>query len=464
MLSNSNPNSDFLPPVQDDEFLPPITRWTTFGGLFIVLVVGLAIPLASIAKYKETVKAQATVRPAGELRIVQAAAEGPVREVLVKGNQVVKQGDVIATIDNSRLQTKKSQLQSNTQQAQLQLAQVNAQVSALNSQMRAETDRISRSVAAAEAELGGHRWNYRDKQATVVAEVKEAEANLRSVEAALGAARSKQNRYQSIAQEGAISQNQLEEAQLEAKQQGQAVAATQAKLQRAKAALNPSHAEVAIATERIAQEEAAGFVNLATLDKERQALIQQRIEVSKQLELNARELQQVNIDLSQTTITATADGTISRLNLRNPGQTVAAGEEIAQIVPTSAPLEVKAAVAPDDKGKVKLGQTVQMRVSACPYPDYGVLEGNVSQISQDTTKPSAGSAATGTSATSASSQTGSAGPAFYEVTIKPQSLTLGQGKKQCSLQLGMEGRADIIAREETVLQFLLRKARLITNA
>ena len=49
------------------------------------------------------------------------------------------------------------------------------------------------------------------------------------------------------------------------------------------------------------------------------------------------------------------------------------------------------------------------------------------------------------------------------VTIEPEKLSLGRGKNLCSLQLGMEGRADIIAREETALQFLLRKSRLMTD-
>ena len=52
---------------------------------------------------------------------------------------------------------------------------------------------------------------------------------------------------------------------------------------------------------------------------------------------------------------------------------------------------------------------------------------------------------------------------FYEVTIEPEYLSLGKDNNQCTLQLGMEGRADIITREETVLKFLLRKARLLTD-
>ena len=457
MVSNSK---DFLPPAQTNEFLPPISHWTTFGGLFIIAAVGLALPLASVAKYKETIKAQASIRPAGELRVVQAATEGQVIDISVKENQPVKKGDVIATIDDSRLQTKKSQLQSSIGQAQQQLVQINAQISALNSQIGAETDRINRTVASAVAELSRRQRDYQDRQITTAAEVEEAQANLKSVEAALNAARSKRNRYQSVAKQGALSKDQLEEAQLAVHQQQQAVEAAQARVQTVKAALNPSSAEVAIARQQIAQEQAAGEATLAKLNQEKQALLQQHIEISKQLQRDSRELQQVETDLSQTIISAPTNGILFKLNLRNSSQTVQPGEEIAQIAPSDVPLRVKAAVSPQEVGKLKKGQKVQMRVSACPYPDYGTLKGVVSQISGDTLKPQ-GDGATAT-ATASNPKEGLAA-AFYEVTIEPESLSLGRGKKQCSVQLGMEGRADIVSREETVLKFLLRKARLITD-
>ncbi|MEA5628242.1 HlyD family efflux transporter periplasmic adaptor subunit [Nostoc sp. UHCC 0251] len=499
MVSNTN----FLPPIQTNEFLPPISRWTNFGGIFILCVLGLAVPVAAITKYKVTVAGQAVVRPAGELRIVQAATEGQVMHIYVKENQVIKKGDAIATIDDSRLQTKKSQLQTSVQQSKLQLVQINAQINALNSQIRAETDRISRIISGAEAELSGRRREYRDKNLTTVSELQEADANIRiaekelqvgkaqlktaqanlhATEAALGVARSKENRYESAANQGALSRDQLEEAQLAAKQQEQAlkaqeatveaqketiqrlqqaVSAVMARRQRALVAVNPSNTEVTVATERIAQEKAAGLSNKAILEKERQALVKQRIEIDKQLERDTSELKQVEMDLVQTTIAATADGIISQLNLRNPGQTVRAGEEVLQIVPSDAPQVLKAAVASEAQSKLKIGQKVQMRVSACPYPDYGTLNGQVQAISPDAIAPQKN----GTNASMNGTTTPKAAVpgAFYEVTIEPETLVLGKGKNQCHIQLGMEGRVDIISREETVLQFFLRKARLITD-
>lgn len=494
----TNPQTtQILPPIRENEFIPSIDRWFKFGGIFVAATLGLAIPLASVAKYKETVKAQASLRPAGELAIVQAATEGQILNIAVKENQKVKQGEPIATIDDSSLQTRKNQLETNIDQAQLQLRQIEAQIASLDRQIAAETQRSNRAIVAAKAELERRYREYRDKQLTTVAEVEEAQANvkvaqkdlarakaevnsslanLESVEASYLAAHSKHKRYQSVAEQGALSLDQLEEAKLAALQQQQAVAsqeaavamqretvaqlqsaitAAQARLQRVKTYLNPSEAEIAIAKANVAQEQASGRSTLATLHKEKQALLQQQLEIDKQLKRDRYELGQLKLDLHRTKITAPVDGNITGLVLRNSNQTVRPGEQIAQIVPSNAALEVKAKVSPQDIGKLEVAQDVQIKVSACPYPDYGTLKGQVSNISSDTITPPANK----------NNVSNSAGglAAYYEVTIEPESLSLGRGKNLCSLQLGMEGRADIIAREETALQFLLRKSRLITD-
>lgn len=441
MLNDSN--EAVLPKASSDEFLPPISRWTTLGGLLIVGTVGVAFTLAAVFKYNVTVKAPATVRPIGELQIVQAATEGTVERIGVKENQVVKTGEIIAILDDSRLQTQKRQLQGNIQQLQRQIVQMKAQIAALERQITAETNRNQRVIASAQADLSRNQRDYQDRQITTQTDVKEAEA-------ALGLANAELKAYQQLLESGAVSQLQFQQKQ-------QAVKAALARLERVQASLNPSSAPVAIAESRIAQEKATGEATTATLNKEREALIQQRIELQNQLERDVRQLQQVEIDLKQTIIAAPTDGTVLKLNLRNSSQTVQAGAEIAQIAPSNTQLVVKALVTSQDIGKVKIAQNVQLRVSACPYPDYGTLKGVVSSISPDAIPLQAG-ATTATVGSSMGSK-----PSFYEITIKPEHLSLGYGTRQCPIQVGMEGRADIISREETVLQFLLRKARLIAD-
>lgn len=435
MVNEINPES--LHEVQSDEFLPSISLWTTLGGGILVVSFSAAVALASVLNYNVTVKVPAAIRPAGELRIAQAATEGIVKSIEVKENQVVSKGEAIAFIDDSQLQTKKLQLQGNIQQNQLQQAQIAAQLNSLDAQIDAETRLTERAVAAAEAELRLQQQDHQEKQLVAQAEVQAAVASL-------DLAQEEMKRYQQLANTGAI-------AQLQVKTKEQAFKVAQAKLKQAQASLNPSDATVAIAIERIAQEKARGLATLATLKKERENLQSTQIEAQNALSRDAKDLQQIGIELSKTLILAPTDGTILKLELRNTGQVVGVGGAIAQIAPSNAPLLVKARVAAQDIDRVKAGQQVQMQVSACPYPEYGTLKGSVTTVSADALPMASDGAAIPTS------------PAAYEVTIQPQTRFVGDGDRQCQLQAGMEGRADIISRSETVLQFILRKARLLTD-
>lgn len=307
---------------------------------------------------------------------------------------------------------------------------------------------------------------------------------MREAEAALRLANVQRDRLRQVLAGGAISQNLFEEKEqavkvAEAKleqtkaaakklfeEKEQAVTVAVAKLNRARTALDPSSAIVRIAQERIAQEEAKGEVTLAALKKEREFLIQRRVEVQSQASHAQKELQQAESKLQKSVIRATSDGTILKLNLRNPEQVVHSGEVIAQIAPSNAPLVVKAMIATQDIDRVAVGQKVQLRLLACPYPDYGTLEGAVIAISPDavTSQVTQGnSASTTTVGKSVQNLAANAVASYFEATIQPKSFSLMSGNQQCRIQAGMDAKADIISREETVLQYILRRARLLTQ-
>ena len=492
-ITEHHNESEQLVQVDENDFMPAIGVWTRLGGMLLAGSVGIMIALSALTPYKVTVKANAAIRPDGEIKVVQAETPGTIVSIQAQENQTIKQGDVLATIDNSSLETETNLLQNQIQQAELQLQQIAAQRSALNRQILAETERINNSVAEAEAELNRTRRNFRDRKITSSAQVQEAQANLKLAQVeleqaqaelksaqatlesqivALRSAKSKRDRYQTIAETGALSQDRLEETKLAYLQQEQevrsqqaaversqsaisrqkqAIAAAQARLNTAVASLNPSDAEIAIAQKRITQAQASGEATLATLNREREVLKQQAIDTQKQLERYNRQLEQAFINSDRTIIKAPTSGTIFQLNLRNSGQNVQPGTEIAKIAPENSSLLAKAYVNPQDINQITIGQPAQLRISACPYPDYGTLKGKVTQVSPDAI-PTQGNPAPDNTANS---------QGLYEVTIQPESLTLSQGNNKCALQLGMEGKADIIAKEETVLKFLLRKAKLI---
>ncbi|MBD2385675.1 HlyD family secretion protein [Cylindrospermum sp. FACHB-282] len=470
--------------IEVNEFLPHINKWTSIGGGVLLTIFVAGMSLTSVLHYNVTVKVPATIRPVGELRVIQSATAGTVERIDVRENQVVNQGDAIAYVDDSRLQTQKSQLQNTIQQGQLQLGQIGTQLVQINTQIVSQTELINRTISAAQAELGGTERNYGDQQIKATAEMTQAEAALalakvqlerlrrekvltatvEEAEAALKLAQVQRERLQPIVESGAVplnlfeekdqafksAQARLEQAKATAKNlledKEQALQIAQMNLEKAKTAINPNNAAVTMASERIRQEQARGEGTLASLKRERESLLQQRLELQKQLVRTRQELQQVGTDLSKSVIRAPITGVLLQLNLRNPGQVVQPSEAIAQIAPLDAPLQIKAYVQAKDIDKVKPGQKVQMQVSACPYPDYGTLKAIVKTVAPDALVVNKNSPTTA-----------------YEVIIEPETLYVGRGEHLCDLKSGMEGRADIISRRETVLQFILRKGRLITD-
>ncbi|WP_414573000.1 HlyD family efflux transporter periplasmic adaptor subunit [Nostoc sp. CCY 9925] len=528
--------------VEANEFLPRIGKWTTIGAGVLLTTFVVGVTLTSVLNYNVTVKVPATIRPVGELRVVQSAMTGSVQNINVQENQVVTQGQSIAQIDDSRLQTQKSQLESGIKQSQLQLIQIDAQLREIEIQIAAQTSLNNRSIIAAQAQLDGTQRNYEDLQTVATAEMAQARvaltlakaqqersqqeklstaaleeaetaltlakvqrdrlqrekvltATVQEAQAALTLAKVQRDRLQPIVASGAVSQNlfeekeqaiisaeaKLEQAKANAKtlqeEKEQAVKSAQAKLEqakdnaknlqeqkqqalkiaetnleKAKTAINPTNAAVTVASEKIKQEQSRGEATLAALKKERETLLQQRLELQKEIDRTTKELQQIKTDLNQSIVRSPISGTLLQLNLRNPGQVVQPSEAIAQIAPLNAPLLIKARVPAQDIDKVKPGQQVKMQVSACPYPDYGTLNGNVKTIAPDAVP-----------IVKKNENPSVAQVVAYEVTIEPQTPYVGRGDRQCYLKSGMEGRSDIISRQESVLQFILRKARFITE-
>lgn len=440
-----DPQPDFLRLVENDEYLPSVSIWTRLGGIFLIGSVGAAFSLASVFQYNIIVKANATVRPTGEIRLVQASAEGTVISIKVKENQVVKKGDTIALIDNSQLQTKKSQILGNIEQNQLQRSQIDAQLKALENQMTAESNAMGQSITSAKADLSRNKRDYQDKQITSTAQVQE-------IEAGVELAKEELKRYQQLGNTGAI-------AVLQIKEKEQAFKAATARLENAKAGLNPSDANVAIAQERIAQELTKGKSTLAQLNKEKEEIIRRQVEIQNQISNSQQELRQVFTELQRTVIRTSEAGTILKLELRNAGQVVRPGDAIAQIAPNNVPLVIKARVDSSDITKVQVCKVVQitkctqgevqMRVSAYPYPDYGILKGAVRAITPD--------------AITSQGNGGIPIAPYYEVTIEAEKLYLKKGNTSYPIQAGMEVTAEIISKKETLLTFILRKARLLTD-
>jgi HlyD family secretion protein len=451
----------------NQDSLPPISRWTSLAGIFLVGSGCTMITLSSWVKYNVTIKASGVVRPVGETRLVQSEIESTVKYILVKENQIVKQGDVIANLDIEELLIKQSQVGGNIHQIKLQLVQIDSQILTLGTQILAEKRVINRIVAAAKAELVRslheyqiQRINTNTEYLAALTSLDKEDIGLRKAEADLNFAKADRDRYQLLSQTGAVGRREFEEkklvveqSKLNLEQEKESINIAQIKLLSTKAAINPTNANVIIAEEHIPQETAQGEASIAVLNKEKESLIQKKVELQTQLKEYQKDLEQLKTQLKKSIIVATSRGIILKLNLRNPGQVVRVSESVAEIAPNDAPLVIKAMIPTSEIRKVNIGQEVKLRVNACPYPDYGTLKGYVKSISPDTVTGEIKNADTAQNTPNS----------YFQVTIKPESRSFGNSDRKCLIQSGMDASADIISRRETALQYILRKARLISD-
>lgn len=353
-------NSTHLPAFHSDEFLPPLSRWTTIGSLGAVITLGVLVGLASVIEYRPRIPIEVIVHPAGNIPLVQATQDGVVKTILVTENQSVQSGEIIGYLDETHLRTQKHHLEDEIHQCQLELKQINQQLDYLEGQI----------VATAQSLITG----------AVPMGTESSAPPILSIETAL--------------------------------------------------------VQLAMSRPEMGQQMA----------QERRTLLTKRTELQKEIIQGQRELYQVGEKLSQMTLRATVDGTISELKLHNPGQLVKVGDTIAYIVPSQVPLVIKGQVSPPVVAQIKVGQAVETRMIAYPFPQYGTIPGIITEISAENLW-----------------RDSVIDPSYYEVTIAPDLTHFTKDGREYLLQAGMEGRGDILLSPETLLTFFWKKLRFLTH-
>ncbi len=254
-----------------------------------------------------------------------------------------------------------------------------------------------------------------------------AQLEVRKAEAGYDLARSEYQRYGLLVSSGAASREQMEEKE---------------------AALSVARSNLAKAQRDVEQQRSRGATSLAVLEQQRAA--------------NRADQAQLGRDFGRTVVRAPVSGVVFSVALRNPLQVVAAGQELARIAPEGTGMLVKVLVPMEDIANVEPGQRAHLRLAGCPFPDFGTLGAQVVSVSPD-------AQASGTTADSTLSPAGPGGSGGdwgsggYLVTLAPEQTQLRSPSRSCALRPGMDLRADITTRVETVLQFLLRRSRLLVG-
>ena len=118
------------------------------------------------------------------------------------------------------------------------------------------------------------------------------------------------------------------------------------------------------------------------------------------------------------------------------GGVVSPNDNLISIVPSDAPLIIKANVLNKDIGFLKLGQEVAVKIDTFSFQKYGLLYGNIIEISKDAIEDE---------------KLG----LIYEIKIKPKSLDIKVDGEIKRLEIGMSVIAEVKTGKRRVIELFI---------
>ena len=303
----------------------------------------------------------------GHIVSISPRITGHVLEVLVEDEQVVKKGDVLVKLDPKDYEVAVAKAQADLEDAvaSLESSRTDVPLTSMTTSSTLTGAKSGRQDAAAAVNFALRNL------AVAQARITTAQANVKVAEA--NALRTEQdvNRYKTLVAKDEISRQQYDQA-------ASTLAAAEATIEAQKAAVveaqqSVTAAEVAVEQAKAKLAQADANVEAAMTGPEQVSITKSRAQAAAAKVAQQRAaLEQAQLNLSYSTITAPADGVIGKTGV-NPGQNVEAGQEMMALVPLD-DLWVTANFKENQLRTLKSGQKVTITVDANGHDYKGRVE------------------------------------------------------------------------------------------
>jgi len=329
---------------------------------FLILGVIAVVAIGGVAVYHfATVGREGTddAQVAADVVPIATRVAGAVVRVHVLENKLVKRGDLLVEIDPADYDAR-------TQQAEAELSIAKAQAAVAEAQVQIVDATSKGGLATARAALTGSAAGVQSASAQLAsshADVARADAQLRKAEIDLG-------RAKTLRQANAVTQEQLDGAQIAFDSARAAKAQTEAQVALAEEARRGAESRVGEARGRVSQ--SAPVAPQIAAARASADLANARVR-SAEASLALAKLQ-----LGYTKITAPADGYASKLTVHE-GQLVSVGQPLIELVPATT--YVIANFKETQVGQMHPDQPAEIEIDALPGQKF---EGKVESLSGGT--------------------------------------------------------------------------------
>ena len=390
--------------------------WFMIGGTGVGMVIGF------VGRVDETIQVRGVIEGSDGSDKVVSTLTKRVGNVFVKNGEYVEKGEVLLTLENREEVAQARDARDIVAMKERRLAVLKLRnghgtredeaLASVRPQLEEEAERINNQdkikIASAQLDLTQAELSARQTEQTLSAKAKELELN-----------RSLLRRYSGLLANGAVAEGQVLEQGNKVRQLESAVASTQEELSKNRARA---------AVQRM----------ITSSTKERLDLDSERLE-SQTVEEKAQALNRLSdlrsrVDL--TIIRASMAGKISGLS-KQPGQLVAAGEEVVSVIPDDR--DVAKLVVPDmNVGFLSPGMEVQLRLDAYTYSEFGSIKGRLVDVGPSLLPPDKNSPRA----------------PYFPAKVKLQAQSIKISGKQIPLRSGMGVTALIKVRDKPMITLL----------
>lgn len=408
----------------------------------LVLGLGLLPVIAwlALAPLASAVIAPAHVKVDLDRRPVQHAEGGIVREVRVRDGQRVAQGEPLLVLGDVGIEADVHRLNYRLRAEQAGIARLESEQAGWDAPtfptevlVAAESNpQLAQQVAKERALFHARRESLtaqtallRAQREKVGQEIAALRTQIEQAQAAWGHQQADLLRHRELLKEGFIADARLSPMESSVADYG--------------VKLGERRSELARAEQRMVETE----LRIKALENEyrQQASDQLKVAQARLAEIT-QELRKFSDAAQRQMIVAPVAGEVMNLRFASPGSVVSPREAVADIVPADPRLVVEARVRPEDMGRVHLGQTARLRLTAFNALTTPMVQGQVSYVSADRMVDR------------------NTQQAWYVVHVEadPQSLRAAGAVR---LQAGMPAQMFLEGEARTPLQYLLEPVTLL---
>ena len=430
--------------LRDIELNPPARALAATLWLLVGLV-GIVLSWSLLAQLDIVATAPGKLVPASQVKTVQAADAGVVREILVHDGDRVAAGQILARMDATLAGADATSVANELALRRITMRAIDAAMAGQPLAPRAGEPAVlfaqiaqqfsARRLALADAIA------HEQQAAQRAASERHAAVQVRDKLAhTLPVVRQTSDSYARLHKEGFVGELVAAEKRKDLIEREQDLKAQEATVQALDAA-------IAQASQRIVQ----------LRSQFKSQLMSERVEAHATVERLSQEQAKLGYRAKQLELRAPSDGIVQDLALTTLDAVVQAGTPLLNLVPQGDRLHAEALLANEDVGFVEVGQTARIKLAAYPFQKYGMLEGKVVQLSADAVDQQATVKATGVHPMAAPSLA-------YKAVIEldRQNLQLPD-RNELRITPGMAVTAEIHQGRRTVMEYLLSPVQRVSS-